>query len=195
MTNILRIDASMRHDGSVTRRLTDAVIDRLSQLGPSHVTTRDLAEGIEIIDQDWIEANFTADKDRSDAQVRRLAFSDTLVDELEGAEVIVIGLPIYNFGIPAALKAWVDLVARARVTFRYTENGPIGLLQGKKVIIVAASGGTGVDTQIDFATPYLRHALAFLGITAVEVIAADRLMTDADATLARVSSEIERLAA
>lgn len=195
MTNILRIDASMRHDGSVTRRLTDAVIDRLSQLGPSHVTTRDLAEGIEIIDQDWIEANFTADKDRSDAQVRRLAFSDTLVDELEGADVIVIGLPIYNFGIPAALKAWVDLVARARVTFRYTENGPIGLLQGKKVIIVAASGGTGVDTQIDFAIPYLRHALAFLGITAVEVIAADRLMTDADATLARVSSEFERLAA
>ena len=195
MTNILRIDASMRHDGSVTRRLTDAVIDRLSQLSPSQVTTRDLAEGIEIIDQDWIEAHFTAAKDRSDAHVRRLAFSDTLVDELEGAEVVVIGLPIYNFGIPAALKAWVDLVARARVTFRYTENGPIGLLQGKKVIIVAASGGTGVDTQIDFATPYLRHALAFLGITAFEVIAADRLMTDADATLARVSSEIERLAA
>ena len=88
--------------------------------------------------------------------------------------MLVIGLPLYNFGVPASLKAWVDLVARARVPFRYTETGSEGLLRGKKAYVVVASGGVPVDSPVDFATPYLRHALAFLGITDVEVVAADR---------------------
>ena len=90
----------------------------------------------------------------------------------------MIGVPVYNFGIPASLKAWVDLVARARETFRYSENGPVGLLEGKKAYILLASGGTPVGSDVDFASNYLKFILGFLGITDVTVIAADQLMVD-----------------
>jgi FMN-dependent NADH-azoreductase len=111
---------------------------------------------------------------RSAAQRAALAESDALVAELAAADLLVIGVPIYNFGVPAALKAWVDMVARARLTFRYTENGPEGLLRGKRAYLVVASGGTAVGSEIDFATGYLRHVLGFLGIEDVQIIAADR---------------------
>ena len=193
MTHILRIDASMRHDGSTTRTLTDATVEKLAASGAT-VTTRDLADGVQIIDQDWIGANFTEPQDRTPQQVERLTQSDTLIAELQAADIVVIGMPIYNFGIPAALKAWIDQVARARVTFRYTENGPQGLLTGKRAIIVAASGGTGVDSDIDFATPYLRHALGFIGIHDVQVIAADQQMMNAGA-LDHARQQVQDLAA
>jgi FMN-dependent NADH-azoreductase len=102
-------------------------------------------------------------------------------------------MPIYNFGIPAALKAWVDLIARARLTFRYTENGPVGLLKGKKAFLVVASGGVGVDSAVDFATPYMRQALRFVGITDVEVIAADRQSARGDEALSGARDQIERI--
>ena len=193
MTHILRIDASMRHDGSTTRTLTDATVEKLAASGAT-VTTRDLADGVQIIDQDWIGANFTEPQDRTPQQVERLTLSDTLIAELKAADTVVIGMPIYNFGVPAALKAWIDQVARARVTFRYTENGPQGLLTGKRAIIVAASGGTGVDSDIDFATPYLRHALGFIGIHDVQVIAADQQMMNTGA-LDHAKQQVQDLAA
>ena len=193
MTHILRIDASMRHDGSTTRTLTDATVEKLAASGAT-VTTRDLADGVQIIDQDWIGANFTEPQDRTPQQVERLTLSDTLIAELQAADTVVIGMPIYNFGVPAALKAWIDQVARARVTFRYTENGPQGLLTGKRAIIVAASGGTGVDSDIDFATPYLRHALGFIGIHEVQVIAADQQMMKTGA-LDHAKQQVQDLAA
>lgn len=192
MTHVLRIDASMRHDGSTTRALTDKVIDRLA---PARVTVRDLAHGIELIDAAWIGANFTDPAERSDAQRDRLAGSDALVAEMRAADTLVIGLPVYNFGVPAALKAWIDQIARARETFRYTETGPVGLLTGKRAIIVAASGGMAIDSEIDFATPYLRHALAFVGITDVTVIAAGQQMVDAEAALSAATDGISALAA
>ena len=193
MTHILRIDASMRHDGSTTRTLTDATVEKLAASGAT-VTTRDLADGVQIIDQDWIGANFTEPQDRTPQQVERLTLSDTLIAELQAADIVVIGMPIYNFGVPAALKAWIDQVARARVTFRYTENGPQGRLTGKRAIIVAASGGTGVDSDIDFATPYLRHALGFIGIHDVQVIAADQQMMNTGA-LDDAKQQVQDLAA
>jgi FMN-dependent NADH-azoreductase len=116
------------------------------------------------LDTDWVTANFTPPEERGEAERAALAESDALVAELKAADVLVIGVPIYNFGIPAALKAWVDLVARARVTFRYTEQGPVGLLTGKRAYLAVASGGTPVGSAIDFATGYLRHVLGFLGI-------------------------------
>lgn len=192
MTHVLRIDASMRHDGSTTRALTDKVIDRLA---PARVTVRDLAHGIELIDAAWIGANFTDPAERSDAQRDRLAVSDALVAEMRAADTLVIGLPVYNFGVPAALKAWIDQIARARETFRYTETGPVGLLTGKRAIIVAASGGMAIDSEIDFATPYLRHALGFVGITDVTVIAAGQQMVDAEAALSAATDGISALAA
>ena len=141
---------------------------------------RDLIDGIGFVDESWIAANFTAAEERTVTQRERLSESDQLVAELQAADVVVIGAPVYNFGVPATLKAWVDQVARARVTFRYTDAGPEGLLEGKKAYVVIASGGVPVDSAVDFATPYLRHALGFLGIHDVEVIAADRLNVRGD---------------
>ena len=192
MTQVLRVDGSMRSAGSTTRTLTDRVIDKLV---PTHVVTRDLADGIPFVNEDWINANFTDPAERTDAQKATLALSDSLVAELRAADVLVIGMPIYNFGIPAALKAWVDMIARARETFKYTETGPVGLLDGKRAIIVAASGGTALDSEIDFATPYLRHALGFVGIHDVTVVSADRQMVDADAALKNAEAGIDELAA
>ena len=191
MTNILRVDASMRRDGSTTRGLTERVIEKLARTGPVDVTVRDLADGTAFIDEDWITANVTDPAARDTAMQKRLATSDALVAELQSADVIVIGVPIYNFGIPAALKAWIDQIARARVTFKYSENGPVGLLEGKRAIIVVASGGTEVDSPIDFATPYMRHVLGFIGIHDVEVISADRQMVDAEASRARAEAALE----
>ena len=91
----------------------------------------------------------------------------------------MIGSPIYNFGVPAVLKAWIDQIARAGVTFKYGENGPEGLLEGKKVIVTIASGGTAIGSDYDFATPYLKFALGFLGITDVTVLGKDDLLTEA----------------
>lgn len=108
----------------------------------------------------------------------KLALSDTLVGELKSADTIVIGTPVYNFAVPAALKAWIDLVARARETFQYTEDGPVGLLQGKKAYVIIASGGTKVGSEIDFAGNYLKHVLGFIGITDVTIVAADQLMME-----------------
>lgn len=192
MTHALRVDSSMRHQGSTTRDLTDRV---LAKLAPDSITVRDLADGIGLVDEAWIAANFTDPEARTDEQRERLAASDALVAELRAADLIVIGMPIYNFGIPATLKAWIDMVARARETFRYTESGPAGLLTGKRAIIVVASGGTELDGEIDFATPYLRHALGFIGIEGVEIVAADRQMIDGDVARSKATAAIEQLAA
>ncbi len=172
--NILRIDASMRDEGSLSRQIADTLIHRLrSAATNSKVVQRDLARGIELVNAHWIDANFTDPNKRTCQQRSTLAYSDALVAELKNANTLVIATPIYNFGVPAALKAWVDMVARARETFRYTPDGPRGLLAGKKAYVVVVSGGTVADSEIDFATPYLRHALSFIGITDVEVIAAN----------------------
>jgi len=188
---ILRIDASARRTGSVSRDLADKIIARFGD--DITVTTRDLANGLPLIDEEWVGANFTPADARSDDQKAKLALSDDLVAELKAADTIVIGLPIYNFGVPAALKAWVDQVARAGVTFQYSEYGPKGLLDGKRAIVVVASGGTEAGSDIDFATGYIRHVLAFIGITEVDFVAADRMMIDADATLKSANTQVEAL--
>lgn len=195
--HILRVDASMRHHGSVTRQLADTLIERLSSDDKAiRVTGRDLADNPPaFIDEAWIGANFTDADARSDAQKAVLARSDALIAELKAADTLVIATPVYNFGIPAALKAWIDLIARARVTFNYTETGPVGLLTGKRAILVVASGGTRVGSEIDFATNYMKHVLGFIGIHDVEIIAADQLGQGADEKLAAAGEAIERLAA
>jgi FMN-dependent NADH-azoreductase len=191
---VLRIDASGRRDHSSTRALTDDLVEALAdRYSGIDVTGRDLAEGMPHVDQSWIEANFTPEEERDAGHRQQLSYSDSLVDELKAAEVIVIGMPIYNFGVPAALKAWVDMVARARLTFRYTENGPEGLLEGKKAYLVVASGGVIVESDFDFATPYMRHALGFLGITDVEVITATQQNVRGDESLSDARAQIADL--
>jgi FMN-dependent NADH-azoreductase len=100
---------------------------------------------------------------------------------------------MYNFSIPATLKAWIDMIARARLTFRYTENGPVGLLSGKKAYLIVATGGVPVGSELDFATPYLRHALRFIGITDVEIVVADRLNSEAEESLDKARAQIANL--
>ncbi|SNS20598.1 FMN-dependent NADH-azoreductase [Tropicimonas sediminicola] len=192
--SILRIDTSARRQGSVSRDLADAVIARFPE---AEVVTRDLAaDPLPHIDEGFVTVTKGSAQDTlSDKQRAMLALSDTLIDELQAADTIVIGLPVYNFGVPSGLKAWIDLIARAGVTFRYTEAGPEGLLTGKRAIIVMASGGTEAGSPIDFATPYLRHVLGFVGITEVELIHADKLAFDAEATIAGAREQVAGIAA
>ena len=176
---VLRIDASSRYEGSVTRQLVDDFLQQLhAQQGAIQVTQRDLArEALPFIDAHWIGASFTPADQRNPSQQEVLAYSDRLIQEMQDADVLVLGVPVYNFSIPAALKAWIDLVARAGVTFRYTDKGPLGLLKNKKAYLILASGGTPIGSAIDFASGYLRHVLGFLGIEDLELISAPRLNT------------------
>ncbi|MEM1064789.1 MAG: NAD(P)H-dependent oxidoreductase [Pseudomonadota bacterium] len=188
---VLRIDSSARRTGSVSRDLLDRIVARFDDDTP--VITRDLADGVPQISEAWVNANFTQASQRSSEQQAVLALSDTLVAELKAADTLLIGLPIYNFGVPAALKAWVDQVARAGLTFQYSDTGPKGLLSGKRAIIAVASGGTEAGSEIDFATGYMRHVLGFIGITDVTFVAADRLMLDADATMQAANAQVAAL--
>lgn len=192
---VLRIDASARVEGSVTRQLADRMIDGMRKRIPMTIIQRDTAQGLPFVDAAWVDANL-ADPDARDASQREaLAGSDALVAEVMAADVLLIATPIYNFGVPASLKAWIDQIARARLTFRYTEQGPQGLLTGKKVYILTATGGTEVGSAIDFATPWLRFVLGFLGITDVGVIAADRGMVRGDAARQSAVEHIDRVLA
>jgi FMN-dependent NADH-azoreductase len=192
--NILEISSSGRHDGSVSRKLSKDLIAALQDKhGDVNIVHRDLSDGIPFVDAAWIEANFTPDENRSAEHRATLALSDDLVAELQQADTLIIGLPVYNFSIPATLKAWIDMIARARLTFRYTENGPKGLLEGKKAYLVVATGGVPVGSPVDFATPYLRHALSFVGIDDVEIVAADRLNSQSDESLDRARVRIAEL--
>lgn len=189
---ILRLDASARKSGSISRDLSDKIIARF---GEAEVTTRDLTAALPQIDEAWIGANFTRIDQRSDEQKALLALSDELIAELQAADTIVIGLPVYNFTVPSSLKAWIDLVTRVGITFQYGKNGPVGLLEGKRAIIAMASGGTKAGSPIDFASTYLRHILGFNGITDVELVAADAMSVDAEATLKAANDAVEALAA
>ena len=170
---ILEINTAARYEGSVSRDLVADLVNALEdRFGSADIKRRDLAKALPFIDEEWVTANTTPEEERSEHHRRTLAHSDELVAELQDADVLVIGAPIYNFSVPAVLKAWIDMVARARLTFRYTETGPEGLLTGKKAYVIVPSGGVPVGSEVDFATPYLRHALAFIGITDVEFVGA-----------------------
>ncbi|MEL6413374.1 MAG: NAD(P)H-dependent oxidoreductase [Pseudomonadota bacterium] len=193
--NILHIDASARQTGSVSRELSQRLVDALSD-AETQITKREIGlSPLPLISETWVGANFTPEDNRSDEQKQVLELSDTLIAELEAADTLVLGVPIYNFGVPAAFKAWVDMIARARKTFKYTESGPVGLLEGKKAYVVIASGGTQSGSEIDFATPYVRHVLGFVGIHDVSVVAADQLMATGDEKLAAARDQIAALAA
>ncbi|WP_170342725.1 FMN-dependent NADH-azoreductase [Ruegeria arenilitoris] len=189
---ILHIDASARRTGSATRDLSARIVQHL---GAGRIIRRDLATPLPLLTEDWITANFTPADQRDATQRDLLALSDELVKELQQADTVVIGLPIYNFSVPAAFKAWIDLVARAGLTFSYTENGPKGLLEGKRAILAIASGGTAVGSEIDFATGYARHVLGFIGIHDVDVVAADRMALDPEAALSNAQKAVAELAA
>lgn len=192
---VLEISAGARSEGSISRQLTANLVSALdNRHSDTEISRRDLADGLPFVDEAWVAANFTPLDERTGQHHQTLAYSDTLVAELVAADVVVIGAPIYNFSVPATLKAWIDMIARAQLTFQYTDNGPEGLLRNKKAYVVVPSGGVPVGSPMDFATPYLRHALGFVGITDVEFIGAqgaDRGNDDAlDNARARIAELI-----
>jgi len=179
--SILQINSSGRYEGSVTRMVSDKLVSQLHAANTELVINkRDLATGLPFIDEQWIGANFTDPEAREESQKTTLEFSDKLVSELQQAEKIVIASPIYNFSIPAVLKAWVDLVARARLTFQYTDNGPEGLLTGKTAYLVMASGGVPIGSEMDLATKYLIQVLGFIGISDVKILDATKVELTSD---------------
>ncbi len=149
------------------------------------VTTRELTpQNMPHLDLETLGALMTPEASRTDRQAELVAFSDALIDEVEAADTIVLAVPMYNFSIPSALKAWIDHIVRAGRTFRYTEAGPIGLLKGKKVFVVTARGGVysgGSPAEgLDFQAPYLRAILGFIGIDDVTFIHLEGLKVSAE---------------
>lgn len=192
--NILRVDASIKGENSVSRKLSDQIVARLSAAHPgAKVVTRDVTTGLAPIDGAWLGAVFTPAEARSPEQAAIAALPDALLAEVRAADVLVIGAPVYNFAIPAQLKIWIDQLARKGETFTYTETGPVGLLTGKRAYIALASDGTKLGSEIDFASGYLRHILGFLGITDVHVVAADAIVFAPEETLKKAQSAIEAL--
>lgn len=189
MTKILRIDSSARHTDSVSRRLATRLIERIG--GDATVVERDLAHGVPLLSESTLLAMWTPVDQRSDEQRAELRIADSYIDELVDADVVVIGLPIYNFGPPAAMKAWADLVARAGTTFRYTENGPEGLLADKPVYVIVASGGVPIGSAMDMSSTWLTTFLGFLGVKNVTVVEAGQLNVDPVAAVAAAEAKID----
>ncbi len=193
MTTILRLDTSVSGAASVTARLNSRLVENLTSAHPTAtVVQRDLTD-LPLIDADRFAANNTPADERTAAQAATARIADELIAELEAADVIVVASPVYNFGVPSALKAWMDLVARAGRTFKYSETGPVGQLQHKKAFVVSASGGVDLGSPMDFATPHIKLFLGFLGITDVTLIDAGGLMTD-PGKLERAEGQIDQLA-
>lgn len=198
MSTILHLTASIRTSGeSVSRDLSGKLVDALVAKSGAKVISRDLASNdLPYIDAERFAANLAPHAERTPEQQELAAVADTLIEELQAADTIVFGVPIYNFSVPATLKAWADLVARAGTTFKYTETGPQGLLTGKKAYIAVASGGTPVGSEIDFMTPWLKFFLGFIGITDVEMVAADGIMGEGgEAKIEEAKAEVLKLAA
>jgi FMN-dependent NADH-azoreductase len=198
MKNLLQINSSIFSTSGQSSRLAERFVAAWRSANPgAKVTVRDLAsEPVPHLDAARFGAFIAKPGERTVEQQAAASFSDTLIAELKAADVIVLGLPMYNFGIPSMLKAYFDHIARAGVTFRYTEKGSVGLLTGKKAYVFAARGGIYEGTSRDTQTPYVRDFLAFLGISDVEFIYAEGLAISAasrTASLAQARASLNNL--
>lgn len=198
--NILQVNSSARREGSHSTRLANRIVARLREADPSAtLTVRDLtATPHPILDEVALAALFTPPSQRTPGQAARVALDDALIAEIAAADVVVLGVPMYNFGVPAQLKNWIDAISRAGVTFRYTEKGPEGLLGGKQVYVALARGGKYRNTPADTQVPYLATVLGFLGMTDVRFVYAEGLAMGADAerdALTAAYAEIEEAVA
>ena len=200
MSTLLKINASLFSSHGQSSQLTERFVTTwLDNHAGASVVTRDLAaEPVPHLDGARFMSFLAKPEERSAEQQAVVAFSDALIAEVQNADVIVIGLPMYNFGVPSTLKAYFDHIARAGVTFKYTATGPEGLLSGKKAYILAARGGMYAGTPKDSQTTYVRDFLAFLGITDVEFVYAEGLNMGDDsksAALAAAHGQLAELAA
>jgi FMN-dependent NADH-azoreductase len=201
MTTLLQINASIHNDSGQSSRLANQFVETFRARYPhAKVLVRDVAaaEPVPHLTAERFGAFITKPEERSTAQHAVVAYSDALIEEIKQADVVVIGLPMYNFGVPSQLKAYFDHIARAGVTFAYTEKGPAGKLTGKKVYVFAARGGQYVGTPMDTQTGYVRDFLAFLGMSDVQFVYAEGLAISPqskEAGLAKAAAHIAELAA
>ncbi|MDX8128556.1 NAD(P)H-dependent oxidoreductase [Methylomonas sp. OY6] len=198
--NILQINSSIRAENAYSSRLADRLVAGLRQQAPSaQLTVRDLAKTPHpLLDEAALIALSTPAEQRNPEQAQRVALDDALIAEIQHANILVLTAPMYNFGIPAQLKAWIDAIARARVTFQYTENGVEGLLKNKQVYVIQTAGGKHSGTETDSQSTYLRTVLGFLGMTDVTFIYAEGLAMGGDAeqlALQAAATQIAALAA
>jgi len=192
--NILQVNSSARADASISTRLANELVTRIATPA-DRLTVRDLrADPHPVLDEAALGALFTPAEQRTPAQAARVALDDALIAELQAADVVVLAVPMINFGIPSQLKNWIDAISRAKVTFQYTANGPEGLLKGKKVYAVLTRGGTYRGSPADSQVPYLRQVLGFLGMTGVEFIYAEGLAMGPEAEAAALADARGKIA-
>ncbi len=179
MPTLLKVDSSPMGQFSISRKLTAKFLESWLKSNPGgKVIARDLSDiDLPIVDSAWVAAVYTPESARTPEQKRLLALSDSLIDELLQADEYVFGVPMHNFSVPSSLKLWIDQIARVGKTFRYSANGPVGLLSGKKATLLLASGGAyGEGTalaSLNFVTPYLQTVFGFIGVKDVTIIAAE----------------------
>ncbi|TFW22416.1 FMN-dependent NADH-azoreductase [Massilia arenosa] len=194
--NILQINSSARSTGSESTRMADSIVAKLVQRSEgARVTRRDLASDPHpVLDQAALQALFTPADQRSAEQAARVALDDALIAQVQAADVIVIGAPMYNFGITVQLKSWFDAIARAGVTFRYTATGPEGLLKNKKVYVALSRGGFHKDGGNDVQLAHLKTFLGFVGLTDVTYIYSEGHGMGADAVAKAQAAANEQIA-
>lgn len=176
MQNVLLLNTSLNGEQGNSNKLSQRFIQQLSEQQQIELVQRDLATmELPHLSATEMQAWMTDASERNAEQQQLVALSDELVAEVQAADALVIGMPMYNFGIPSVFKAWIDRIARAGVTFRYTENGPVGLLENKKVYVLAARGGLYAGTDKDSQTQYLKDVFAFIGLSDVEFVYAEGL--------------------
>jgi FMN-dependent NADH-azoreductase len=192
---ILQINSSARTEGSHSTRLANTLVERLRAANPqASLTVRDLGRTPHpMLDEAALQALFCPAEQRTPEQAARVALDDALIAEIQNADVVVLGVPMYNFGVPAQLKNWIDAISRAQVTFRYTATGPEGLLKGKKVYVALTRGGLYRNTPNDTQTPYLETFFAFLGMTDVQFVYAEGLAMGPEAEQSALASAYNQI--
>lgn len=195
--NILQINSSARREASHSTRLATRFVQRLREMYPgATLTVRDLNQAPHPeLDATALGALFTPAEQRTAEQVKRVALDDALIAEIQDADVVVLGVPMYNFGVPAQLKNWIDAISRAGVSFQYTEQGPEGLLKGKKVYVALTRGGQYRDTPADTQVPYLKTVFSFLGLTDMHFVYAEGLAMGTDSEQKAIAAAHEQIEA
>jgi len=190
---VWHIDSSARNEQSHSKRITQQFIDNLSQKTAVESDSLNVGNGLPFLTDMMVGSYFTPDEQRTAEQKSVISVSNEIVKSAKEADVWVIGVPIYNFSMPASFKAFIDLLCRSNETFTYTETGPVGLLENKQVFVVVTSGGTEIGSDMDFLTPWLKHCLGFIGIHHVHFIHADKYSPEKDEAIEQQIETMTRL--
>ena len=190
---IYQIDSSARKKGSTSRALAKKLLDKIKK-PEDEIIYRDLDDEMLFVAGLTESGMSIPENERTEQHKKMFELSDKLVNELKESDIIIISTPIYNFGPPATLKAWSDLAARVKSTFKYSSDGKqIGLLENKKVYLVVTSGGTKINSKEDFLTPWLKHVLNFFGIKDIKTIYADQMSIDYENSIKQAEKQIENI--